>query len=265
LIRILEPSYLRVTGTPSSLLVENQVLMGEIMNMRITKTILACASLLTLTSGVPLMANDHDALKAALETKYQLTKTGIDRVRITQPGTVFILQKEGISGDLSSDATFLNNKVQDGQIAQASGFMAAMQNKKTSRNLKPGDKVYLFRLDIKDDQVWFFVITADTFDVNVQGSTRQIRYKAQLSFELGKEFMATATPEAVEKAIEAVVMPESEVKAASTKSVDLGQTPAQVEDAMGRPDKIVHLGAKMIYVYKDMKIVFVDEKVSDVQ
>lgn len=32
-----------------------------------------------------------------------------------------------------------------------------------------------------------------------------------------------------------------------------------------KPDKIVHLGAKMIYVYKDMKIVFVDEKVSDVQ
>jgi len=77
--------------------------------------------------------------------------------------------------------------------------------------------------------------------------------------------MATATPEAVEKAIEAVVIPESEVKAANTKSVDLGQSPAEVETALGKPDKIVHLGAKMIYVYKDMKIVFQDEKVSDVQ
>jgi hypothetical protein len=235
------------------------------MRNEFTKMMLACTTVLALTSGVSAMANDHDALKTALETKYQLTKTGIDRVRITQPGTVFILQKDGISGDLSSDATFLNNKVKDGQIAQAGGFMAAMQDKKTSRNLKVGDRVYLFRLDIKDDQVWFFVITADTYDVSVRGSTMQTRYKSQLSFELGKEFMATATPEAVEKAIETVVIPESEVKAASTKSVDLGQTPTQVEDAMGRPDKIVHLGAKMIYVYKDMKIVFVDGKVSDVQ
>jgi hypothetical protein len=211
------------------------------------------------------MAGDHDALKDALESKYQLTKTGIDRVRITQPGTVFIVQKDGISGDLSGDATFLNNKVTDGQIAQAGGFMAAMQGKTTSRDLKAGDKVYLFRVDVKDDQVQFFVITADTYDVAVHGSTKQTRYKSQISFELGKEFMATATPEAVEKAVEAVITPESEVKAASTKSVDLGQSPTEVEAALGKPDKIVRLGAKMIYVYKDMKIVFQDEKVSDVQ
>jgi hypothetical protein len=60
-------------------------------------------------------------------------------------------------------------------------------------------------------------------------------------------------------------MPESEAQAASTKSVDLGQTPTQVEAALGKPDKIVNLGSKMIYVYKDMKIIFVEGKVSDVQ
>jgi hypothetical protein len=210
-------------------------------------------------------AGDHDALKNALETKYQLTKTGIDRIRITQPGTVFIVQKDGISGDLASDMTFLNNKVHDGQVAQAGGFMASMQGKTTSRDLKIGDKVYLFGIDVKDDQVQFFVITCDTYDVDVHGSTKQTRYKAQLSFELGKDFMATATPDAVEKAVEAIIMPESEVNAASTKSVDLGQTPDQVEAALGKPDKIVNLGSKMIYVYKDMKIIFVDGKVSDVQ
>lgn len=235
------------------------------MKIQLAKMMLTCTSVLALTSGISSMASDHDTLKNALETKYQLTKTGIDRVRITQPGTVFIVQKDGISGDLSSDATFLNNKVKDGQIAQAGGFMAAMQGKTTSRDLKAGDKVFLFRLDVKDDQVQFFVITADTYDIAVHGSTKQSRYKAMLSFELGKEFMATATPDAVEKAVEAVIMPESEVKAASTKSVDLGQTPAQVEDALGRPDKIVNLGSKTIYVYKDMKIIFVDGKVSDVQ
>jgi hypothetical protein len=235
------------------------------MKTRYAKVMLACASALALTSGASSMASDHNALKNALETKYQLTKTGIDRIRITQPGTVFIVQKDGISGDLSSDATFLNNKVKDGQVSQAGGFMAAMQSKTTSRDLKAGDKVYLFAIDVKDDQVQLFVITCDTYDVNVHGSTKQTRYKAQLSFELGKDFMETATPEAVEKAVEAVIMPEAEAQAASTKTVELGQTPDQVEFALGAPDKIIKLGAKEVYVYKDMKVVFVDGKVSDVQ
>src|ERR1039458_8578922 len=97
------------------------------MNSQIARASLACIAVLTLCSSMSLAASDHGSLKDALETKYQLTKTGIDRIRITQPGTVFIVQKDGISGDLSSDMTFLNNKVRDGQIAQAGGFMASMQ------------------------------------------------------------------------------------------------------------------------------------------
>jgi hypothetical protein len=54
--------------------------------------------------------------------------------------------RRNLEADLASDAIFLNNKVHDGQIAQAGGFMAAMQAKQTSRDLKsrssceePGD------------------------------------------------------------------------------------------------------------------------------
>jgi hypothetical protein len=34
---------------------------------------------------------------------------------------------------------------------------------------------------------------------------------------------------------------------------------------MGKPDKIVNLGVKQIYVYKDLKVTFINGKVSDVQ
>jgi hypothetical protein len=34
---------------------------------------------------------------------------------------------------------------------------------------------------------------------------------------------------------------------------------------LGQPDKVVDLGSKKIYIYKDLKITFVDGKVSDVQ
>jgi hypothetical protein len=51
----------------------------------------------------------------------------------------------------------------------------------------------------------------------------------------------------------------------SPKSVELGNTPDEVQLVMGQPDKIIKLGARVIHVYKDMKIVYIDSKVSDVQ
>jgi hypothetical protein len=47
--------------------------------------------------------------------------------------------------------------------------------------------------------------------------------------------------------------------------IEKGQTPDQVKAAIGTPDKIINLGAKQIYVYKDIKVTFVNGKVSDVQ
>ena len=226
---------------------------------------LRLAAAVTIVAAGTAFAGDRNALEESLKSRYELTKTGIDRVRITQPGTILVVQKEGISGDLSSDLTFLNNKIRDGKVAQAGGFGAMMQGKKTSRMLKVGERVYVFKIEVKDDQVRYFVLTCDTGDVNEHGTTRQVRYKALLSFEVGKEFLESASVSDVKKVVDSVIAPETDVKAATTKSVELGQSPSEVEANLGRPDKIVNLGSKKIYVYKDMKIVFVDEKVSDVQ
>jgi uncharacterized membrane protein YgcG len=49
------------------------------------------------------------------------------------------------------------------------------------------------------------------------------------------------------------------------QQIEKGQTPDQVKAALGAPDKIVNLGTKQIYVYKDLKVTFVNGKVSDVQ
>lgn len=42
-------------------------------------------------------------------------------------------------------------------------------------------------------------------------------------------------------------------------------SPDEVKTSLGNPDKVVDLGYKQIFVYKDMKIVFMDGKISDVQ
>lgn len=58
---------------------------------------------------------------------------------------------------------------------------------------------------------------------------------------------------------------ESQQAQPEPQTIQLGQTPDQVRAALGQPDKVVNLGAKQIYVYKDLKVTFVSEKVSDVQ
>ena len=52
---------------------------------------------------------------------------------------------------------------------------------------------------------------------------------------------------------------------AEPQTIQMGMTTDQVQAALGKPDKIVNLGAKQIYVYKDLKVTFKDGKVSDVQ
>ncbi len=51
----------------------------------------------------------------------------------------------------------------------------------------------------------------------------------------------------------------------STQTIAVGQTIDQVTATMGPPTQIVDLGSKKIYKYPDMKVIFVNGKVNDVQ
>ncbi|MGB8539880.1 MAG: hypothetical protein WCD57_25875 [Acidobacteriaceae bacterium] len=52
---------------------------------------------------------------------------------------------------------------------------------------------------------------------------------------------------------------------AAPASVGMGQTPDQVQAALGAPASIAKLGPKVIYYYNGMKVTFKDGKVSDVE
>jgi hypothetical protein len=59
-------------------------------------------------------------------------------------------------------------------------------------------------------------------------------------------------------------VPTSAVPAAPA-SVEPGQTPDQVQVAMGAPTRVANLGSKVIYYYDGMKVVFMDGKVAQVE
>jgi hypothetical protein len=53
--------------------------------------------------------------------------------------------------------------------------------------------------------------------------------------------------------------------AGNPPTISLGMTANEVENILGRPRDVANVGVKKIYVYKDIKITFIDGKVSDVQ
>jgi len=226
----------------------------------------ACFLLVGIFASRARAADWKDGLKEALEQKYTLThRASMSPDRITQQGIVLVILKQGIAADPSSDARFSITFVRDAQISEQGGAVAGLFGKKNTRVFKPGEKVYVIAIKIGDDYVMLELLSSDMFDFAQRGSTRQTRYKAALSFKFDKDSLPTMTPDQIEAVISTVLATESEAAAQNTKTISLGQTPEQVEAILGKPEKIVNLGPKVTYVYKDMKVIFQEGKVSDVQ
>jgi hypothetical protein len=200
----------------------------------------------------------RSTLQDSLISSYEPSKISIDSMRISKPGILLVIRKDNISGDLVSDFSLASNKVIDGKVQQAN-------TGSTSHVFKPGETLYINKIFVTDTEVQFMVVSGDTYEVNVHGTTLQTRYKTVIRFQFQKGTLETTDAATVKKIIEDVIAPQSTVNEAKTATVELGQTPEQVEAALGKPETIVKLGPKVTYVYKAIKVVFQDGKVSDVQ
>jgi hypothetical protein len=76
--------------------------------------------------------------------------------------------------------------------------------------------------------------------------------------------LSSATQEADHAEQQAVTQGADSVGGAPP-TLSLGLSIDEVRAIQGEPEKIVDLGSKRIYVYKDLKITFIDGKVSDIQ
>src|ERR1035437_8364189 len=101
-------------------------------------------------------ADWKNQLEENIKSSWTMTKVSFDRNRITQPGTVFVFKKDGIEGDLATDATFTKNTVEGGSVHSATGAMTALQGKRTNHLFKPGEKVYMWRMEISGDDIFLF-------------------------------------------------------------------------------------------------------------
>jgi hypothetical protein len=177
-------------------------------------------------------------------------------------------------------------------------LMGRFGKEQTTHLFAVGDKVYPMKIDVNlaKDTVTLEVVACDTCN-----KTDPPTYnKANVVFEFPKGSLASAAAGGVEDTIGQVLsisnddaqqdqgggqqqgggdqggqpqagqdqgqpQPAAQAPAAEPASIEKGMTPDQVEAAMGQPDKKVNLGSKQIYVYKDLKVTFLNGKVSDVQ
>jgi len=231
------------------------------------------------------------SLEEQLEAQYKLAKLGSDAggTSIVEQGTVLTIQKGGILGVTPATVAICPAKFQDGTLHSPNALCVAMI-KNNSRSFQVGEKVYATKIEVKpkNDRVALRIVECDSCN----GTNPPTYYKSEVVFQFPKGHLKTASVPEVEDAIGQVFAIDNgsaqqnaaaqpgqggdqqaqgggqttdQQTAAPPKTIELGMTPAQVEAALGQPDKKVDLGAKKIYVYKDLKVTFADGKVSDVQ
>jgi len=212
-------------------------------------------------------APNSRAMREALVADYPLTKVGVvmfktDYNRITQPGVTLAVRLPGIYADVANTQdAIVNTNFANGQVSQATGFAAAFgSNTGHSRTLNPNEKVYVTDILVKRDAVQLELLTVD---VTTLADGLGTRYRAELNVKIpGIDAM---TPEDVKKAIDTVIADPAVASAVQSKTVKLGMSADDVKQSLGNPDKIVDLGAKLVFIYRDMKVILIDGKVSDVQ
>jgi hypothetical protein len=157
--------------------------------------------------------------------------------------------------------------------------------------------------DQKADALKFTLLTVNA--LAVAGQDAQKNYSATVTFKFNKGYLNETPPQDVEQMIEAVMAPDSgpdeqqqaaggagappqppaqalaprpsgmappppqpvasPAPAGPPPTISIGESSTQVLQAMGMPMQMIDLGKKKTYVYKNMKVIFVDDKVSDVQ
>jgi hypothetical protein len=211
--------------------------------------------------------------------------------------TVLVTKYEG--GTVHSP----NNMMVEGKKRLLGHFSQTSSQGQTTKLLAVGDKVYPTKIDVsvEKDTVTMGIVACDTCN-KTDPTTYN---KANVVFQFPKGSLAAANAGAVEDTIGQLLSISNDDAAqdqggqnqqggdqqggaqqggaqqggqqqggqaqqaaaapAEPQTIQLGQSTDEVVGALGQPDKIVNLGAKQIYVYKDLKVTFLKGKVSDVQ
>jgi hypothetical protein len=223
---------------------------------------------------------------------------------VVDKGTLLEIKKGGILGVPYGDSNVPASRYENGSVKGPSGLsmlgrksiMGKFGKEQTTHLFASGDKVYPMKVEVNvaKDTVTMGIVACDTCN-----KTDPPTYnKAQVVFQFPKGSLMNANAGGIEDTIGQLLAitdesqqqdqgqqdqgqqggqgggqggggqaggGQQDQQQAEPAEIKLGMTMGEVESALGKPDKKVNLGAKQIYYYKDMKVTFLNGKVSDVQ
>jgi len=235
------------------------------------------ACLPALAALLPLAAGSPDALREIerrLQARYPVVRLSSRGETVAAPGTILVVRIPGIRSNPVTQFTFMNN-YQDGRIKYSMGS-TLITDRNTVRDLQPGEAVYLYKVEAKESGV---VLHVQPCGECQPSAVDPLPFRAGISFQLPKNWVQSPDLDRIDRLISqvfsvagaaAVPSPapaQAQPPAAAPPPVriELGQTPEQVRALLGEPQRVIDLGAKKIFLYKDLKITFQDGKVADVQ
>lgn len=225
-------------------------------------------------------------IQKRMTSDFTLTEVTADGADIVTAGSVLVLHKDGLILCSTQAKSPITNTYKNGTISfgveakMAWDLTIGAANQQVAeipqRKFVAGEKFWITSVGVGNDTV-ALEFYSDPYD--------NVRYYGLLKFPFPKGGLPSA--DNVMKTIAEVVTvdtteqdtPPSDPAAQAEpkddsaqpappivpKTIALGQTKDQVVALFGQPPKIASLGSKEIYYYSDMKVTFVDGKVSDVQ
>jgi len=239
-------------------------------------TLILSAAVANAQTAPPVSLNEQ------LAAQYKLATMGSDSngPAVVNPGTLLAVQKGGILSVPWRAMAVCPAKFQDNTLHSPKGICSALVSS-VSKYFQAGDKVYPTRIDVnvEKERISFAVVTCDSCN----GVNPPTSFKGEVVFQFPQRYLETANAATVEDTIGRVFsitsdvqeqvqsgQPDQQQQAVQEQThdahtIEVGQTLDQVQSAFGRPEKTVDLGAKQIYVYKDVKVTFLNGKVIDAQ
>lgn len=231
-------------------------------------------SMLLLLVASTSFAVTRDEAASVVTARYRITTPGYFG-DFREIGNVLTPRREGLRANRPSKA-FQPNVVKNRQLAAAGGGDLPLGDVHDGA-LKPGERLHLYGVTTGDDYVQLDLYTVTTYVLRgIRGPTplqASVRFQydgglaevttRQLLDDIG-EWLDTEG-ELRPAAGESRPTVKSGAAGRATSTVLLGQTQEEVTAILGPPEKQILLGAKTIFIYREVKVVFVDGKVTDAE
>ncbi len=210
----------------------------------------------TLETGAPLLLR--------LKASYSLTQMGFADSRVTAPGSIYVVHVNGLLARAISDHVTPTTTIEDGQpLVATKGISGIFGTSGDTRPVVQGERFYVVGIYLKEDAIIFRLVSLDTHVVVNNDQSAQSRFRMLLKFPLAGDAADKLTVADVHRLTDPIFSVKS--APAPVPEVKLGESQADVEKAFGQPDKIVDLGSKKILSYGSLKIILLDNKVSDAE